>query len=48
MRRRLVYTRMTLFFVLLVAVYFVHHIRIVVLVFLLTLLFSIIVGGPVE
>ena len=44
----MVYTGVTLFFVLLVALYFVYYIRIVVLVFLLTLLFSIIVSGPVD
>ena len=47
-RWRLVYTGVALFFALLVALYFVYYIRIVVLVFLLTLLFSIIVSGPVD
>ena len=44
----MVYTGVALFFALLVALYFVYYIRIVVLVFLLTLLFSIIVSGPVD
>ena len=44
----MMYTGVALFFALLVALYFVYYIRIVVLVFLLTLLFSIIVSGPVD
>ena len=47
-RWRLVYAGVMLFFALLVALYFVYHIQVVVLVFLLTLLFSIIVSGPVD
>ena len=44
----MVYTGVALSFALLVAMYFVYYIRVVVLVFFLTLLFSIIVGGPVD
>ena len=47
-RWRLVSAGVVLFFALLVALYFVYHVQIVVLVFLLTLLFSIIVSGPVD
>ena len=48
MQRRNVYIGIGLSFALLIATYFVYHIRPVVMVFLLTLLFSIIVSWPVD
>lgn len=42
------YAGIGLVFVLLLALYFVYQIQVVVLVFLLTLLFSIIISGPVD
>lgn len=45
---RLVYIAVGLFFALLVSLYFFYEIRAVALVFLLTLLFTIIVSGPVD
>ena len=42
------YAGIGLVFALLLTLYFVYQIRVVVLVFLLTLLFSIIVSGPVD
>ncbi len=47
-RRRNVYVGVWLTFALLVALYFVYQIGAVVLVLLLTLLFSIIISGPVD
>ena len=47
-RQRLMYAGIGLVFALLLTLYFVYQIRVVVLVFLLTLLFSIIVSGPVD
>jgi len=47
-QRRNVYVGVGLTFALLVALYFVYQIRAVVLVLLLTLLFSIIISGPVD
>ena len=47
-QRRNIYVGIGLAFALFLAVYFVYHIRAIVLVFLLTLLFSIIVSGPVD
>ena len=45
---RLMYAGIALVFALLLALYFVYHIRVVALVLLLTILFSIIVSGPVD
>ena len=42
------YAGIGLVFALLLALYFVYQIRVVVLVFLLTLLFSIVISGPVD
>lgn len=47
-RGRLMYAGIGLVFALLLGLYFVYQIRVVVLVFLLTLLFSIIISGPVD
>ena len=47
-QRRNIYVGIGLAFALFLAIYFVYHIRAIVLVFLLTLLFSIIVSGPVD
>ena len=47
-QRRNIYVGIGLAFALLVATYFVYQIRAIMLVFLLTLLFSIIVSGPVD
>ncbi len=47
-QRRNIYVGIGLVFALFLAIYFVYHIRAIVLVFLLTLLFSIIVSGPVD
>ncbi len=47
-QRRNIYMGIGLAFALFLAIYFVYHIRAIVLVFLLTLLFSIIVSGPVD
>jgi hypothetical protein len=47
-RGRLMYGGIGLVFALLLALYFVYQIRVVVLVFLLTLLFSIVISGPVD
>jgi len=47
-QRRNVYVGIGLAFALLLAIYFIYHIRAIVLVFLVTLLFSIIVSGPVD
>jgi predicted PurR-regulated permease PerM len=47
-QRRNVYVMVGLAFALFLAIYFVYQIRVVVLVMLLTLLFSVIVSGPVD
>ena len=47
-QRRNIYIGIGLAFALFLATYFVYHIRAIALVFLLTLLFSIIVSGPVD
>jgi predicted PurR-regulated permease PerM len=47
-RGRLMYAGIGLVFALLLAIYFVHQVREVVLVFLLTLLLSIIISAPVD
>ncbi len=47
-RWRLMYAGIALVFALLLALYFVYQIRVVVLVLLLTVLFSTIVSGPVD
>lgn len=47
-RWRLMYAGIALVFALLLGLYFVYHIRVVALVLLLTILFSIIVSGPVD
>jgi predicted PurR-regulated permease PerM len=44
----LMYAGIGLVFALLLALYFVYQIRVVVLVFLMTLLFSIVISGPVD
>nr|MBA4116757.1 AI-2E family transporter [Rubrobacter sp.] len=48
MQRRNIYVGVGLIFALLLAIYFVTQIREVVLAFLLALLFSIIISGPVN
>lgn len=47
-QRRNIYIGIGLAFALFLAIYFVYQIRAIVLVFLLTLLFSIIISGPVD
>ncbi len=47
-QRRNIYVGIGLVFALVLATYFVYQIRTIVLVFLLTLLFSIIISGPVD
>jgi predicted PurR-regulated permease PerM len=47
-QRRNIYIGIGLAFTLFLAIYFVYQIRAIVLVFLLTLLFSIIISGPVD
>ncbi|MCA1717632.1 MAG: AI-2E family transporter [Actinobacteria bacterium] len=47
-QRRNIYIGIGLIFALVLATYFVYQIRAIVLVFLLTLLFSIIISGPVD
>ncbi len=47
-QRRNIYIGIGLVFALFLAIYFVYQIRAIVLVFLLTLLFSIIISGPVD
>ncbi len=47
-QRRNIYVGIGLAFALFLTVYFVYQIRAIVLVFLLTLLFSIIISGPVD
>jgi predicted PurR-regulated permease PerM len=47
-RGRLMYAGIGLVFALVLAVYFLYQARVIVLVFLVTLLFSIIVSGPVD
>ena len=47
-RRSMVYVGIGLVFVLLLASYLVYQIAVVVLVLLLTLLFSVIISGPVD
>lgn len=47
-QRRNIYIGIGLAFALFLAIYFVYHIRAIMLVFLLTLLFSIIISGPVD
>jgi predicted PurR-regulated permease PerM len=47
-QRRNIYIGIGLVFALVLATYFVYQIRAIVLVFLLTLLFSIIISGPVD
>ena len=47
-QRRNIYIGIGLTFALFLAIYFVYHIRAIMLVFLLTLLFSIIISGPVD
>ena len=47
-RWRMMYAGIGLVFALLLGLYFVYHIRVVALVLLLTILFSIIVSGPVD
>ena len=47
-QRRNIYIGIGLAFALFLAIYFVYHVRAIVLVFLLTMLFSIIISGPVD
>ncbi len=47
-QRRNIYIGIGLAFALFLAIYFIYHIRAIMLVFLLTLLFSIIISGPVD
>ena len=47
-QRRNIYIGIGLAFALFLAAYLLYHIRAIVLVFLLTLLFSIIISGPVD